>query len=271
MSNNYAIFSDIDGTLVDNQQQVSPTTIRTINSLIDQHHHFSIATGRMLESGIAIAQQIGTQVDVIASNGAVIHANGQTSLSLLGANALRTIYPTIEKYRLSTFFFTTNRVFYTNLLPDYFSADAQQRVAGTGQPKYAKVNNVDELVDHQKEIVNGIVISDENPPALAAAKTALSSSNHFDITSSSPNNIEILPHDVTKATAVQRYCELVGVPLNRSIAFGDGLNDLPMLKAVAVGVAMGNAQKQVQQSVPNHTQSNLDDGVANFLNKYFEV
>ncbi|MCX8014092.1 MAG: HAD family hydrolase, partial [Rectinema sp.] len=59
--------------------------------------------------------------------------------------------------------------------------------------------------------------------------------------------------------------------LAETIAFGDAENDLDMLKAVAVGVAMGNSSEMVKGEVPWVTESVDEDGVARFLDRLFPV
>lgn len=58
-----------------------------------------------------------------------------------------------------------------------------------------------------------------------------------------------------------------GVPLERTVAFGDGGNDVPMLEHAGIGVAMGNASDQVKSKADMVTTSVDDDGIANALSK----
>lgn len=265
----YAIFMDIDGTLVDDHQQITAKTKQTIRELIAQGQQFFIATGRMLDAARAIATQLGPEVGVIASNGAVIQTTTGVKCHYLGVNALTETYQVAIAQGISTFYFTPERVYYTDQLPDYFSADANHRVAGTNQPKYERVAKLDDLLRHASEIVNGIMISDDDPAGLAGVYTKLGTCPNLDISTSAPNNIELLPLGITKATAIQQVCHDLAIPMMHTMAFGDGENDLPMLTTVAIGVAMGNAVSKVSQAVAHHTANNLNDGIATFLQQYF--
>ncbi|KRL14507.1 HAD family hydrolase [Schleiferilactobacillus perolens] len=265
----YYIFMDIDGTLVDDNQQASPATINTIDLLHQQGHRLFIATGRMLASASLIANQISPYLEIVASNGAVVKTSSGVEKKLLGAAALHDIYQVGQATNLSAFLFTTQRVFYTKNLPSYFTQDTQNRVTGTGQQRFVHIDSAEALVKHRKSIVNGILISDNAPKELKHARAALTSLGTLSTSSSAPNNIELMPYQTDKATAIRRICEENQHSLDRTMAFGDGLNDLAMLQAVNVGVAMGNAATTVKNAVPYLTHDNSHDGVATFLNHYF--
>lgn len=267
--NEYAIFMDIDGTLVDDHQQITPKTKTVIQTLSKKGQHFFIATGRMLDAARAIAATLGPEVGVIASNGAVIQTATGVKCKHLGKAALTATYQAATKHKISTFYFTPERVYYTDQLPDYFSADANHRVAGTNKPKYEQVQNLADLLTHQDEIVNGIMISDDDPVGLAKVSRFLGTCPNLDISTSAPNNIELLSLGVTKATAIKEICRSLEIPMTHTMAFGDGENDLAMLKTVNIGVAMANAVPTVTKAVKNHTDSNLNDGIATFLTHYF--
>ena len=62
------------------------------------------------------------------------------------------------------------------------------------------------------------------------------------------NNIEINSREATKGIALQKLAAHLGIPVEETMAFGDDLNDITMLKAAGTGVAMGNAAEEVKRS-----------------------
>lgn len=58
-------------------------------------------------------------------------------------------------------------------------------------------------------------------------------------------NCDINPKGVTKATGLVQVCRLLGVPVSESIAFGDDINDLEIIREAGIGVAMGDALEEV--------------------------
>ena len=61
----------------------------------------------------------------------------------------------------------------------------------------------------------------------------------------------------------------MGITMDEVMAFGDSGNDIGMLKAVGLGVAMGNATADAKAASKAVTLSNEEDGIAYYINKYF--
>lgn len=85
------------------------------------------------------------------------------------------------------------------------------------------------------------------------------------VTSSIPNNIELTHKHATKGAALTALAELLGIPKAETLAFGDDLNDVSMLEAAGVGVAMGNAWDAVKKAADAVTETCDRDGVAVYL------
>ncbi|THF82610.1 Cof-type HAD-IIB family hydrolase [Cohnella fermenti] len=109
---------------------------------------------------------------------------------------------------------------------------------------------------------------DENLETLAAIRTELEAWEGLELSNSSPFNIEVNPAGITKATAIEEVCGLIGCTMAEAVAVGDSLNDLAAIKAVGLGVAMGNAQDEVKAGADVVTGSNLEDGVAQVIRQY---
>jgi Cof subfamily protein (haloacid dehalogenase superfamily) len=77
--------------------------------------------------------------------------------------------------------------------------------------------------------------------------------------------VEISAPGIHKGRGLQRVADRLGVDVRDSIAFGDALNDIPMLRAAGLGVAVANAQPDVLAAADLITASNDDDGVAAFI------
>ena len=85
---------------------------------------------------------------------------------------------------------------------------------------------------------------------------------------SSPRSIEITHREATKAQGLLRVCSLLGVDSARTLAIGDSGNDIPMLRAAGLGVAMGNAPQEVRDAAGAVTLSNAEDGAAAAVERY---
>ena len=81
--------------------------------------------------------------------------------------------------------------------------------------------------------------------------------------------VEISAAGVTKATALARVAEELGVEAADVVAFGDMPNDLEMLRWVGHGVAMGNAHPALKDVADEVTATNAEDGLALVLERWF--
>lgn len=90
----------------------------------------------------------------------------------------------------------------------------------------------------------------------------------FEISNSSPINIEVNTRGVNKANGIRTVCDLLGFSMGEVMAVGDSLNDVPMIQEAGLGVAMGNAQVIVKDAADWITATNNEDGVAYAIRKW---
>lgn len=84
-----------------------------------------------------------------------------------------------------------------------------------------------------------------------------------------PNNFEISPLGVDKGKGLERLCQVTGIPISQTVAVGDEGNDLAMIRAAGLGVAMGNATEGVKAAADGLTADCDHDGVAQVIEEYF--
>ena len=81
-------------------------------------------------------------------------------------------------------------------------------------------------------------------------------------------NIEINAPLATKGQGLQALCRALSIPIGETAAFGDGLNDLDLLKAAGIGVAMENAHPSVKAAADQIAGSNNENGVAQVIDDW---
>ena len=94
-------------------------------------------------------------------------------------------------------------------------------------------------------------------------------SNDVDCYFSCDQYLEIVPVGMTKGTAVRRLCQIMGAGVEDAIAVGDAANDLSMIQAAGVGVAMANATDEIKAAADRvTTRDNNHDGIAEVIDWY---
>ena len=88
------------------------------------------------------------------------------------------------------------------------------------------------------------------------------------VVQTAPFYLEIIPADINKGQGVLATCRALGIDPRETVAFGDAENDIPMLRAAGVGVAMGNAGKKVKEAADEITKTNNEDGIACWLESH---
>ena len=103
------------------------------------------------------------------------------------------------------------------------------------------------------------------------AKELLADNANITVTSSGPNNIEIMDKNATKGYALKQISEIYNIPLDNILAIGDNLNDEPMLKLVKYSVAMENAVPELKKISRYITDKpNSESGVADTVTKILQ-
>lgn len=110
----------------------------------------------------------------------------------------------------------------------------------------------------------------EDKVALVEALAPLNLSELYQVAQWHPTGIDVIPQSGSKARAIREICRALNIDLAKTMAFGDGDNDIEMLQTVGIGIAMGNACPALK-SVADYITTNIEDnGIANAL-KHFQL
>ena len=113
--------------------------------------------------------------------------------------------------------------------------------------------------------INIPFIGDENTVKAARAIQEL---DGISLTSSGFDNLEINAEGASKAAALQFLLDYLKLSLDDVLAIGDNLNDIEMLQLAGIGVAMGNACRELKKAADDVTADNDHDGVGEAIMKY---
>jgi len=179
------------------------------------------------------------------------------------------IYEIVLGYNCKVFFFETNRLYYTGDEEPYARDAAKANVVDMPNLHAMPLIGPEMLPNLVGHITNAIAYG--LPADLALVRIALAQQTNLNIASSSPHNLELIPHGIDKATAITAIQAATGIDRDHTIVFGDGLNDLGMFKVAKHSVAMGNAADVLKETASDITLPNTQDGVAVYLQDFFNL
>jgi len=124
---------------------------------------------------------------------------------------------------------------------------------------------MEEMKGHGLDKVHAIFADQK---AQKEAETRIRALGDLEISSAMGHNVEVNAAGVDKGTGMLRLGRLLGIRREEIMTCGDGNNDLPMIRAAGLGVAMANAIDEVKQAADYITCTNDEDGVAKAIERF---
>ncbi|QXB55911.1 Cof-type HAD-IIB family hydrolase [Aeromonas sp. FDAARGOS 1415] len=260
------VVSDLDGTLLNKQHQISPRTRDTLHRLVEQGVKFVVATGRHHVDVRSIRDALGLDIYLITSNGAVVH-DKQDQLVYNQALPENVAAELIALERDPSIHLN---VYYGDewlveeelpwLLQFHHDSGFTYRLADLANHPMDRINKVFYIGDHEKLLKIEAHLNQQY-------------GDRVNVTFSLPDCLEVMHAGVHKGNAVRAVLEQHGLEMSQAVAFGDGMNDFEMLSMVGRGVVMGNAHDRLKLALTGHEQtlSSDEDGVAVYLEQLFAL
>ncbi len=257
------IFSDIDGTLINSNLQVTPKTKDAIRKKIMAGNLFVPVSARMPKAIMTAAGQITNSCPLIAYNGALVldemgrPLNSQFMKSEIAVKICKIIddNPNITWNVYSG---------YNWFSPLHKDARIKR------EENIVDVQSLSTSLDHIADLkgVHKVLLMGE-PDALDQLKPELEKKfTELFFVKSAPHLLEIMIKGVKKGAGVTTMAKAFNVALSDCWAFGDNYNDEDMLEVVGHPVLMGNAPKDLQRKFKNVTADHDHDGIAQALEKF---
>jgi Cof subfamily protein (haloacid dehalogenase superfamily) len=264
------IASDVDGTLLDEDENITARTRAAVRAAVDAGAQFVLATGRPPRWVHPVVEALGFAPMAVCANGAVIYDSATdriVSARTLSADALG------EIAEIATRVIPGSGLAVERVGRSAHDAATPQFVSSPGyehawlNPDNTEVSIADLLSAPAVKLLirkSGALSSDM--VAVLAEHIGLQG----DITYSTNNGlVEIVPLGISKATGVEELARPLGITAEDVVAFGDMPNDVPMLAWAGLGVAMGNAHPDAVAAADEVTATNGDDGVARVLERWW--
>lgn len=262
------VASDVDGTLLDENNRISPRTLASVTALVEDGVPFVLVTGRPPRWVPPVVDQLGFAPLAVCANGAVLldTATGK----VLHARTLDV--PLLQRASALALAALPGSGLAAERVGAHDSATPQFVSAPGYAHAWLNPDNIE---------VSGEELTSEPAVKLLVRHRGMSSdemaavllpllAGQVDLTYSTNNGlVELSAPGVTKATGLLRVAADYGVRQSEVVAFGDMPNDIPMLSWVGHGVAMGNAHPAALAVANEVTASHTEDGVAQVLERWW--
>jgi Cof subfamily protein (haloacid dehalogenase superfamily) len=282
------IATDLDGTLLNEEHEVSKENIKAIQRAQEQGIEVIVATGRTYFDAVSICKKFGLNTYLISYNGAAIHDKiGQEISSLtMGRDDVRYMVDWLEErdyyYEVST----NKKIYISSHAKEILHREAQ-RLKGTAfevdstyfeeiveqifsQSGMTPVKNYEEAMDAEEALYKVFCFSfDDKKRQIAIDNFA--GMKQFLMTSSMTNNFELGNKDASKGNALKIVADRLGISLDKAMAIGDNYNDVSMMEIVGFSVAMGTAKEDIKKLCSFVTYGNDKHGVAHAIEKFMSI
>lgn len=257
------IASDLDGTLLNNDSLISRRTREAIKDAQARGVIFTLATGRMYRSAIPFALELDLDTPLITYEGALVKT----------AKSKEVIYhrPLHVELAQEIISFGSRQNINMNVYLDdelftHRETKEIREYSRVIQVPYTQVNNWQATL---KEDPNKVLYMGE-PELLDYLweETKERFGKEVYITKSGPYFLEFTHLEATKGNGVRALAESLGIKKEEIMAFGDNFNDIELLKAAGMAVAMENGREELKKIATYVTGENHEDGVAQAIEKF---
>lgn len=262
------VFSDIDGTLVDDNHLPMPKTVRKIKELTQSGIPFILVSARPPMGVKRVLDMLGISSPMICFCGGVI-TDGKGGI--LADHGI----PMDTAMKIKGYF---ERKFpdvcvCSYLYDRWFCDDASHywvnyEIGVTGMtPEEIRLNDLAKTEDRVHKL---LCMGDPGQMDTAQKELTALYSSDAAIYRSKREYIEVTPKGVSKSGAIRELCKIYSTDASRVLAFGDNFNDLDMLEYAGFSVAMGNAPDEIKAVCSAVTADNNSEGIFLALEKYLD-
>ena len=270
------LFTDLDGTLLDDNKDISAEDMSAVRKMIAAGHKFVMTTGRPLTSVKKLASRYG----FLEAGFYLVSFNGGLIYDCESQKAILTRYIPVEEVKA-----IMDAAHACGMHAHTYSGDLVVSEYETEQLKtYCRLMQMDYVVvkdirEYYGQFINVVI----KPPikvniitpfdhssleSFRAEMRKITAGKLFDVFSK-PEMLEFSHMKSNKGDAVRFMADFYKVPMADTIAVGDEENDCPMIEAAGVGVAMANASPVVRNVADYVTErDNNHSGIAEVIEKF---
>lgn len=259
---------DLDGTLTNSKKEISDATYQALIDIQKAGKTLVLASGRPTYGVVPVAAHLKLNEYggyILSFNGGRITDCRTDKLifeETLPGSIAESLYNLVMKYPGLDLITYTEDTILSGICPNKY----------TELESFINHMPIIRLNDFARDIpaqVNKFLITGE-PSLVAEAQKELMEhyGTKLNLYCSDPFFLEIMPPGRDKGTSLSHLLKCLNLTTSQAICCGDGYNDIPMIKAAGLGVAMENAQPAVKAAADYITLSNDNDGILHVINKF---
>ncbi len=281
------IVSDMDGTLFNSNQEISPYNLAAIQNARKNGVQFMIATGRSMEAMQPTLDKYQLQCGLILMNGAEVRDEQHNIINTidLDYSTIPAITKRLEEMGYIPEYMTNNgsqicttedkmilNMGYRMLCLDRTHTLTLEQAIEKGKTSHfmnilTRNETVEELLSKKLEIRKIVVFNPNTEMNAKNREELIKEFPKYAILSSYPENIEINAATAQKGYGLEQAIKKMGITKDEVAVFGDGLNDISMFELFPNSFAPMNAEPEVKQKAKEIIPTNNDDGVGKKINE----
>ena len=283
---------DLDGTMLNQYGIVTQKTKNSIKKAQENGIEIMIASGRPIDSVKTISKEIGSENYFISGNGSIIYDIKKDEIiyeNVLKKQKALEIIKICEENSIFYNVYTEKEIIAKNL--QYNVLYYHKENLTKSEEDKTHVNIVEDIYDYIEKTdskVLKVMICDKHQTIFNAIIRKLKEVDDIEVLEVSHMSrkiirqgteeipieyfyTEISAKNVDKWTALEFLKEKLQIPSDEIVAIGDNVNDKKMIEKSGYGIAMGQSAPQIKEIADYITDSNVDDGVANALDKLLSM
>jgi len=254
---------DLDGTLLDEAQEIPIQTVETIQEVKQRGVIVTLASARPLCSVLPYADRLGITAPLITNGGAYLVDRDQAKVLLskpLDLGTFREMARFFEERDYYIKAYSNERLFVQEATRETIEYSSRFGVPYTevGKKKLSAL----------EEPPLRVFVWDDPLAGNDALELMQQWSASFAFARETGCGLEVVDRTVSKGAALKAICREFGVPLSHVMAIGNEGHDIAMVQAAGLGIAMGNACEELKRCANEVTKSNSECGVEHAIRKY---